>query len=301
VVVRDVKSGVTRVRPATSTSTAFGREIVLDLMEEGAVTDVPFHPQVQFLRDVDGDGVIDHAYCCEAASLEFLNALGREMDPFDLETADALVEYTRISGKGPDAGWGAAILALLLRKPIVYGDRAQVLRWAAAYRVPVEHRPMQPAKTVANHDLLVVGVAEGYVLLHCTYHGPSAVPYGAFDRACVMLATTVYHEPVNAERPSAIAERVISSTDRPLIASVNAQALTGYRLGTVPFVVAVQKSWRDDWMAGLKDNVPEDKDDRLCYLAAVVERDKFPCWVKLGEPWLKWLEKAQPEIVPGLS
>lgn len=288
-----------RVKPTTAEQRELSPDKVLDLFEEHSVAETPYHPQVQFLYDVDGDGLIDHLYCCEAAALEYLNNRGYNMDPFDLETHDTLVEYTKLNRYGPDAGWGAAILALLDDTPTVYGYRSQTIKWAATYRVPADLQSMKAAKTVANHDLLVVGATESFILVHCTYNGPAAVPKDQFDRACIMLTTTVDHDPVPPGPPSQVADRLISATDHPVIATVNAHAITGYRLGTVPFITAVERSWRDDWRAGLRDDLPPSKDDRACYLAAIVEKDRFPVWTKAEHEWLKWLEENQKNIVPG--
>ncbi|WP_457614845.1 hypothetical protein, partial [Methanopyrus sp.] len=41
-------------------------------------------PRVQFLKDVDGDGRVDHLHSSEAAALEYLIALGHDLDPFDV-------------------------------------------------------------------------------------------------------------------------------------------------------------------------------------------------------------------------
>jgi len=286
--------------PLTEVQKELSPDKVLEMLEDHSVTDTPYHPQVQFLYDVDEDGLIDHLYCCEAAALEYLNALDRNLDPFTLEQHDALAEYTRINRYGPDAGWGAAILALLDGRPTVYGNRVQVTKWAATYRIPVDIHPMKPANVIANHDLLVVGTTQDYILVHCTYNGPAAIPKEQFDRATIMLTTTIDHEPVQSGRPSEVAERLINATDHPVIATVNAHLLNGYRLGTVPFITAVTKSWEEDWKIGLRQDLPPSKEDRACYLAAIVEEDRFPVWVKAKQDWLKWLEDHQKEIIPGL-
>jgi len=285
------------VRPNYVHTEAVNPDEVVRAEKEVSVVDVPYHPQAQFLFDVDGDGRIDHLYCCEAAVTEYLNATGmlnKVVDPFFVETSDTLVEYDNILNKlGSDAGWHAPILYLLTGvEPVVHGPRQVLVGWSCAYRTPVVRVPMVTKKPTVNHDLLVVGVDKDreLLLLHCTYNGPCLVTYENFDSATLFVTTT---ESVEAPgySPSKTAEKLIDETDKPVLASVNAHALNPVaRLGTVPFIIAVEEGFYEDWKKGLSDELPPDRDDRLCYLMAIEEKSGLPVYDQRKHDWLKWLE-----------
>ncbi|WP_456482797.1 hypothetical protein, partial [Methanopyrus sp.] len=266
------------------------------------------------------DGRIDHLHPSEAAALEYLIALGHDLDPFDVEREGRHMELGNLLSptvkdlrelglpvvpstvRPPDASWAAAILAYLLEEvPIVYGSERTVLSFSAVYRTPVEHRPMDTVPDVdVDHECVVVQTDSRYVYVHCTRYGVAAVPRDVFDSACGVVVTTVDHSPPEEDAgPSEVVDHLLTETGRPALVAVDSEHLNlEHATGTVPFVVAVEEGWLEDWKEGIEHDLPGDGVELASYLATLTLRDRLPVYHRDEEVSFKeWLREHEREII----
>ncbi|WP_456483285.1 hypothetical protein, partial [Methanopyrus kandleri] len=202
----------------------------------------------------------------------------------------------------PDASWAAAILTYLLEEvPIVYGPKRTVLSFSAVYRTPVKHRPIKTTPGVeVDYECVVVQTDSRYVYVHCTRYGVAAVPRDVFDSACGVLATTVDHSPPQEDAgPSEVADHVLTETGLPVLAAVDSEHLNPeHATGTVPFVVAVEEGWMEDWKEGVEHDLPADRVGLTSYLTALTLRDRLPVYHRDEDGSFKeWLRKHEREII----
>ncbi|WP_457620318.1 hypothetical protein, partial [Methanopyrus sp.] len=276
-------------------------------------------PRVQFLKDVDGDGRVDHLHSSEAAALEYLIALGHDLDPFDVERDGRPMELGSLLSptvkdlqevglpvvpsvvRPQDASWAPAILAYVLEEvPIVYASRRTALSFSAVYRTPVEHRRMRAEPDVeVDHECVAVQTDSRYVYVHCCRYGVAAVPRDTFDSACGVVATTADHSPPDEDaEPSEVVERVLTETELPALVAVDSERLEPeHATGTVPFILAVEENPIDDWKEGIEHGLPADAVELAAYITALMLWDRLPVYRKGYMEFKKWLLKHERDIV----
>ncbi|WP_457619349.1 hypothetical protein, partial [Methanopyrus sp.] len=276
-------------------------------------------PRVQFLKDVDGDGRVDHLHSSEAAALEYLIALGHDLDPFDVERDSKPMELGNLLNpnvkdlrkaglpvvpsvvKPQDASWAPAVVAYALEEvPIVYAPRKTALSFSSVYRTPIEHRPMRAGPDVeVDHECVVVQIDSNHVYVHCCRYGVAAVPRDTFDSACGVVATTVDHPPPNEDvEPSEAVEHVLTETELPALVAVDSERLEPeHATGTVPFILAVEENPINDWKEGIEHELPADTVELAAYITALMLWDRLPVYRKGYMEFKKWLLEHERDIV----
>jgi len=276
----------------------------------------PFVPQFQFLTDVDGDGRVDHLYCCEAAALTYVLAdescpvreSAESVGPFLIERVDSWVELR--PSLGPDSTAGAAVLALLYDRPACAAGDSAVVALVEEYRVPVgswfKVAQGQPTSAL-DHEVFFVRLDTLDVLVYDTAVGVYKVPIEEFVGA--VGAVWAMEEPVcDVHGLGSFIKGVnmgIATVNHAELRRIALDRAVRVRRLKVPFALAVKGDGTSDdpiladWKDGLAAEVGPG-DDLACYGYALCHLDELPVYVASKE-FMSWLEDAQDELLTSLK